>query len=244
MNTVLRLDNTIFKNFEISSLRIFGSLCRDEWNEDSDIDVLCVGNLGTDQAQFINRTIQEIISPKASLSFYREERVSLMFEYGHLFGWHLYNESYSLLENDHDFIARLGKPNSYVDSEKDIRHFVGILNEVKRALQSRAPSLTFEAGILYLCLRNIALSASWTTNCQPDFSKLSPYKLNTPAKNKLFISQDLYLRLMSSRHSSTRGGPGYTGGIEELRKATDMAISWTESILNILKEADDVIRKT
>lgn len=221
----------------ISSLRVFGSFCRTDWNENSDIDILCVSNLTREENEILEKTLKGLIGAAVSVSFYKEERVKLMFSNGHLFAWHLYQESIPLIEES-DFITTLKIPNCYTESENDIRHFIQILTDVSTTLYQSSASIIFEAGIIYLCLRNIALSASWHLNTNPDFSKFSPFNLNIPSNMKINLPFELYKELMLCRHASTRGVHALLENKEDLISASQEGIRWATSLLELISKGN------
>src|SRR3546814_18239346 len=60
----------------------------------------------------------------------------------------------------------------------------------------------YEFGLLYVCVRNIAMSASWHLCPQPDFTRYAPLHLGA---HRLAVSKHINNIAMSCRMASQRG---------------------------------------
>lgn len=190
---------------KIVSLRYFGSVCREDYNLNSDIDVLCVSNLNEIEKKKFNERLKLLVGEKASVSYYKPERIVLMYNEGHLFAWHLYAESKKFSLNNTDFIDGLGIPAKYSGYIEDINSFIEIIKSTRVALEHEDNSAVYEAGLLYLCARNISMCNSYLFSERADFGKYSPYnkELNQYIQFPLTLSD--YESLMRARHTVTRG---------------------------------------
>lgn len=190
---------------KVVSLRYFGSVCREDYNLNSDIDVLCVSNLNEIEKNKINERLKLSVGEKVSVSYYKPKRIELMYNEGHLFAWHLYAESKKFTSNNTDFIDRLGAPAKYGGCIEDINSFIEIIKSTCVALEHKDNSAVYEAGLLYLCARNISMCNSYLFSERADFGKYSPYnkELNQYIQFPLALSD--YEYLMRARHTVTRG---------------------------------------
>lgn len=222
---------------KVDSLRIFGSAMRNDWAAGSDIDILCVSDLKSDDLRVVKQMLQKEIGELASISFYTPERIKMMFENGHLFAWHLYLESKSILQYDSDYIDSLGKPADYKDVIEDIGSLLTILHEVQ-STNIRSSSFIFQCGLVYLCLRNIALCASWRSENGLNFSKNSPFSLSFGASVEAPMDYNIYSTLIAARHASTRGEKVASIDRGFLEMVTEKAIRWSENILAIMRECN------
>ncbi|MFT3880400.1 MAG: nucleotidyltransferase domain-containing protein [Gemmatales bacterium] len=170
---------------------IFGSLLRGEVTSTSDVDVLAIpilDNLALD------------LPP--SWSIYSTDHIKKLYGAGKLFAWHLFYESKCVFtSNPTPYLVSLGKPAPYIDSLVDIQELGGLLSESIGALRSGTVSSVYELGLVYTCLRDISISASWHFFERPNFSQFVPYLMPISFP----ISRSDYNYLMMARHSSTRG---------------------------------------
>lgn len=192
----------------VLDLRYFGSIVRNDSDNASDADILCVVNSKEDaELDNLHKLFdKEIIKGrKVDLSVYGKERISEMYDDGHLFAWHIYRESIPA-HSSFSFISALGKPNEYVRSIEDIKQLLEILRDTRNSLNDENCSIVYEAGLLYVVGRNIGISASWHSENGLDFSRNAPYTLMIQDKNRaLPLGKRLYGMLCAARHASVRG---------------------------------------
>src|SRR3546814_3815320 len=93
-----------------------------------------------------------------------------MFAEGHLFAWHLFHQSKSLW-GEESIADLFGRPQPYRDAKADILSFHSVLDSIPAAMHRCAGNSVYEFGLLYVCVRNIAMSASWHLCPQPDFTR-------------------------------------------------------------------------
>src|SRR5262245_23748624 len=96
-------------------LYAFGSLCRGELDEFSDVDLLaCVET---------NEQAQQMDSGRFSV--YTRARLVDLWREGNPFAWHLHLESKLLYASDgRDFLQQLGAPHAYTNADEDCAKFM------------------------------------------------------------------------------------------------------------------------
>jgi hypothetical protein len=60
---------------------------------------------------------------------------------------------------------------------EDVESFENILAEIPKQLAVSSENSIYELGLIYVCLRNICMSASAVLCGKPDFSRYSPFSL-------------------------------------------------------------------
>jgi hypothetical protein len=159
---------------------IFGSVGRGQQDAMSDLDILAVVHNGKGKVAdkvVIDTVPDELKSQKISIAWYGGERLSRMFGNGELFAWHLYLESIPLFDPD-NFLKKLGVPSEYREFSHDIQSFKKVMTGIPAQIALNESNSIYEAGLFYVCLRNIAMAASWVLHESPDFSRYSPFHLS------------------------------------------------------------------
>ncbi len=170
-------------------LYAFGSICRGEIDQSSDIDLLaCLSepNPGIDSNRF---------------SIYSHKRIRELWAEGNPFAWHLHLESKLLYSSTgEDFINSLGMPAGYSKSVEDCEKFRSLFSESLNSLTTATNSPTFDISCMFLATRNFATCYSLGIG-KPVFSRYSPLLID----ERLSIPKtefDVYVR---ARILSTRG---------------------------------------
>lgn len=223
------------------SLRVFGSIVRGDADSGSDLDVIAV--LHTKEADTdlhdLRVNIQSFFDRKASISFYGQKRLSEMYAAGHLFAWHLFLESRSVVSSlEPDEIARLGRPADYNAAREDVRSLIEILTTIPASLSKSAKNATYEAGVMFVCLRNIALSASWFSDRGLDFTRYSALNLESHTGVRFPISKAEFDLLIQSRLCSQRGLPGPGADAQTVLLLHREAIGWAENIYEFIRRVE------
>ncbi|CAM2166157.1 Polymerase nucleotidyl transferase domain-containing protein [Burkholderia latens] len=188
----------------IVDVRLFGSMARGDPDNESDLDILVVTDAGKPDTRKLHEWISHRYNANADLSIYSLERLKSMFADGHLFAWHLYQESHHLeYEDAVDSMTILGKPCPYTSAYRDVAELLGLLETIRDESMSSS-SLTFEAGLIYVCTRNIALSASWYMSDGIKFGRNSPFEIER-GELAFPLSRTDFEVLAACRHASTRG---------------------------------------
>lgn len=192
----------------VIDLRYFGSIVRADADAVSDVDVLCVveDKSVADLSGVHLYLDKELVGDRElDISVYGKDRISEMFQEGHLFAWHIYKESQPINVFD-GFISALGEPSCYGGAVQDIASLMKVLREAQLAIVTSDSTLVYEVGLLYVVARNIGISASWYSDNGLDFSRFAPYSLVLNGKNlRLDLPQQVYGMLCACRHASVRG---------------------------------------
>jgi len=238
----MTIKQTIVPPEGVVSLRVFGSVARADVDSLSDLDVLAVLDcpLTIVLSDNVARQATELFAMKPSLSFYSRNRMEEMFDSGHLFAWHIFRESFAITAREHpDFIEQLGRPTNYVGAQDDIVSLIDILQSIPTALRVCEGNASYEGGLIFVCLRNIALSASWYTHSGLCFSRTSPYVLEEAAGIPFPMVRADYDALMKARLCGQRGG-----SYEDLTSARvlfllQQGLEWAEQVLRFVREVRD-----
>ncbi len=181
----------------------FGSICRGELDEGSDIDLLaCV-------------TGEKPPIDASKFSIYTHDRLVDLWQEGNPFAWHLYLESRLLYSSDgEDFIAvSLGTPSPYRQASSDCNKFKRLFLESVAALSEGPNSTIFHLSCIFLATRNFATCYSLAAG-KPMFSRRSPLLVD----QTLQINRDTFNILSRARILSTRGH-GRTLSHQEIKEA-------------------------
>jgi hypothetical protein len=172
-------------------LYAFGSLCRGEFDQLSDVDLLaCVESQATarkmDSRQF---------------SIYTYDRLRALWSEGNPFAWHLHLESKLVYSSDgSDFLKALGPPQRYRTMGADCAKFSRLFDESYRALLGGEESKVFHLSCMFLATRNFATCYSFSSG-RPNFSRFSPLQVVPPVP----VEDDLFSLFVRARVLSTRG---------------------------------------
>ena len=172
-------------------LYAFGSLCRGEIDDLSDVDLLaCVET--QDQARTID---------SGRFSVYTRDRICALWREGNPFAWHLHLEAKLLFASDgEDFLWELGVPYEYEKADEDCAKFMRLFKESLQSLNSTSDSQIFHLSCIFLATRNFATCYSFTRG-RPIFSRRSPLLIESPVS----LSTDVFNILVRARVLSTRG---------------------------------------
>ncbi|OQR31015.1 hypothetical protein BWR59_16015 [Pseudomonas sp. Bc-h] len=167
----------------------FGSVCRGEIDQGSDVDMLaCV----SDDACPIDGQ---------QYSIYTYDKLRELWLSGNPFVWHLHLESKLVFSSDgRDFLAELGAPQKYINIESDLEKFTELFNSSSIALSNSLDNAIFNISCVFLAVRNAAMCYSLHVG-QPEFSRRSALNI-TPA---LEIPHEIYSTLIRARLLSSRG---------------------------------------
>lgn len=198
----------------------FGSICRGEFDEMSDIDLLAITT--EDDKRFSTE----------KFSVYTHERISELWREGNPFAWHLHLESSLIHSSDKvDFLKSLLNPEKYENGYNDCQKFKALFEDNFKALLDNTNSSTFKISCIFLGVRNFATCYSLAKG-KPIFSRKSP----TLIKNHLNISTNVFDILIRARILSTRGtGKPLTKSEIDLVKVECQKIhQWMEKLIKEL----------
>lgn len=187
------------------SLYLYGSQGRGDGTSSSDVDVLVLvgATANFDAKNFRLPSDAQVGQGHLDLTFYSDERIREMNSAGHLFAWHLFLEA-NHLGIGPDVLSELGEPRRYSSFEDDCLPLLNILRSVPDEIEKCPGNLTYEAGLVHVAARNIAMSASYFTNDGVTFSAFAPY-LRRWSCGGFPIPRNRYEMLRKARHASTRG---------------------------------------
>lgn len=204
---------------------IFGSYVRGDYDASSDLDVLAIGSPPDNRS--VVPLLGHLPTDKLAVSWYGPSRLRRMFADGDLFAWHLHLESMSLIENGFR-LADLGRPSPYSQAIADIKSFRGILSDIPEQLDLCPANAAYELGVMYVCIRNIAMSASWYLHDGPDFSRHSPFNLEGVARS---IDRPSYELAIRCRMAGQRGASlSIAPTADQARLFCEHAILWAVSV--------------
>jgi predicted nucleotidyltransferase len=213
----------------IEAIRLFGSYAREENTDLSDYDVLVVLNKSQIVDEKLSKKVLSLFDREVSISWYNKKRIEVMFKMGHLFAWHLFLESKPLFQ-EYDFISNLGKPESYRYSYEDVWSLIEILKPIKKSVAKNSNNLIYEAGLTYVCARNIALCSS------PKLQNRYTFSVKAPLESGLKVSEYDFNILCQCRYASTRGITPPKFSTDTFFKLYDTILSWSFEKLENVKQ--------
>ncbi len=197
----------------------FGSICRGDLLEGSDIDLLALVD-GYDSR----------FDPDM-FSVYSYSRISDLWVEGNPFAWHLFLESRLIFASDeHDFLRSLGSPAHYSNCVKDCEKFYSVFKAARKSLLKQQATKVFELSTIFLSIRNIATCFSLGTTRNPDFSRHSALRLKS---NSVPLPQDVYSVIERARILSTRGeGKDISRSeVDLVRNKLEIVENWMERLI-------------
>lgn len=172
----------------------FGSVCRGEIDEYSDIDLLAIIEKDeTNKSSFDSQ----------KFSIYKEERLIELWNEGNPFAWHLFLESKLIYsDNKNDIFKIWGEPKKYTNISNDLEKFYSLYKDSILSLKESNSSYIFDLSMVFLAIRNFASCYSLGFLNEYLFSRKSALNLKL---NKLNISKESFSILERARVLSTRG---------------------------------------
>lgn len=201
---------------------VFGSICRGEIDEFSDVDLLAI--VGSNEKMNFQIDTQKF-------SIYKEKRMEELWKEGNPFAWHLFQESKLIHSNNNEDILRnWGKPNPYKNMVSDLKKFSSLFYDSLESINNSEYSNTFDLSMLFLSIRNFASCYSLGALNEFNFSRKSAINLKT---NKLNISNESFSILERARILSTRGSGKVITELEKsiVLKETELISDWFQLIL-------------
>lgn len=221
-------------------LYLFGSAARGDSDSSSDLDILAVYD---EQPEVVQRksvlsSVCAQFGDRVTLAEYSSKRLETMFDEGHLFAWHLYQEAKPLqipgLLSQQS--SSFSSPAPYKGGIDDARRFVGLLSSVATEVQCESCSLVHEAGLAYLALRNIAMSLSIKLQKRADFSRNSPLNISASLAICPPCSVTDFEVLVAARHASQRGLFPPTIDGSNFRDVINNSLEWAYTVLEKANE--------
>lgn len=168
----------------------FGSVCRGDVDQGSDIDLLAIVN------GFDGRFDPNIYS------VYSYQRLEEIWSEGNPFAWHLSLESKLLYsETDTDFFEILGTPANYQNGKEDCNKFYQIFLKARESFSDSVGCQVFDLSTMFLSIRNFATCFSLAFAKDPVFSRNSARQLGSLS---VPISTEIYDIFVDARLLCTR----------------------------------------
>jgi hypothetical protein len=183
---------------------LFGSVARGDDDDLSDVDVLALVQNGAGvvaEEDVVATLPPNVVERAPTVSWYGVERYLAMHRAGELFAWHVFLDA-KILHDATGLLAGLGPPARYSRALEDVDAFIQIAADVPAQLEGAACNAIYEMGVLYVCVRNVAMSASALLGDRPDFTRQAPYRLPGPV---LRLAEAEYHVSMLCRLAGQRG---------------------------------------
>lgn len=223
----------VMKGLEnISEIRLFGSFARAEQTVDSDYDILVILQKSQQITSELKTKVYSLFEREISISWYNQGRIKQMYEMGHLFAWHIFQESKPLFIFN-EFISTLGEPKPYEFFSEDVWSLIEILKPTKASVERNSRNLIYEAGLAYVCVRNIAICAS------PFFGLGYRFGVNAPLAIGIPMEDSDFELLKQCRYASIRGYSVPKISSEKFFQLYDLALKWGTNILEKKQKEND-----
>lgn len=186
---------------------LFGSVARGDDDAASDIDVLAIveSRSGRVDDELVRCHLPiSLRSAHPEISWYGSDRFKEMSADGQLFCWHICLDG-RVLYDPVGYVRGLGEPAPYKNMLADIDAFMSIADGVEPQIQASHFNAVYELGVLYVCVRNVAMSGSWVLLDRPDFTRNSPFNVS-PSLADFGVDLETYRVSMECRQASQRGG--------------------------------------
>ncbi|MGA8864276.1 MAG: nucleotidyltransferase domain-containing protein [Gallionella sp.] len=219
----------------LTGLYLFGSNARGDSDASSDLDILAVYD-EQPEVSFRKRIMNSVrakFGDRVTLAEYSTERLAGIFDSGHLFAWHLYQEAKPVQISGliSQQVSLFRPPAPYDAGIKDAMRFIDLLSSVANEVQDKSCSLVHEAGLAYLALRNIAMSLSIKLQKRADFTRYSPLNISTSLAIRPPCSATDFEVLVAARHASQRGLSSPSIDRSDFRCVIDHSLEWAHAIL-------------
>lgn len=184
----------------MDGLYLFGSCARGDSSLDSDLDILSISK----NELHVIENLQSLRWKKCNdVSYYSFDKIETYYKQGHLFAWHLYLESKHI--DGMDILKELGCPGHYSLFKKDIQSLIDLFESIKGPIYKKQSnnSKVYEAGLLFIVIRNISHSLSWYELEKPSFCRTTPFLLS--GLELMGMRRSDYEILTRARHATIRG---------------------------------------
>ena len=217
---------------------LFGSVARGDDDRASDVDVLLLyDRVPSDVAQLSNRNrVAAALSRPCNVAEYSRTHLERLFSEGHLFAWHLHLEARGV--PGWKGCDPFPEPSPYAQGLTDAANFARLLSSSTDAFRRGTVSPVYEAGIVYVALRNIGMSLSAMTMGRPSFGRTVPFEVSAELRASPPCSADFYETLIAARHASQRGLQAPTGFTDKIVEQLDSACLWANTIIELARERE------
>jgi hypothetical protein len=210
------------------NLSLFGSVARGQQDKLSDHDIIAIvrDGRGKQSEELVLEWAAACGISEPSISWYGEKKMREFFSSGDLFAWHLFLESVPLRGFEH-INSIFGQPSPFPDAMTTMTELEAILTEVPERVEVAPQTHRFEMGVAYVCLRNIAMAASWHLCKSPDFGRYSPYSITDPS---FPCTRTDYEALAACRIAGQRGSALSSNHKVDLKDLVETVLPWVDDL--------------
>ena len=206
---------------------LFGSHARNNHDNYSDLDILII----SDHKCLASENKAILLFPqwidRVSFSYYSLRTMLELYKEGDLFSWHLYLEAKHLCGKD--ILKHIGKPHEYRKFRKDIAPLIELFLSIEENLIDRNSSVVYEAGLIFLCIRNIGHSLSWFNLSGVSFEKDSCINIEKETLRPSIDIDEIVL-LRRARGTSVRGSKYIKIGRSDIVNIWNKLKPWVLSV--------------
>lgn len=202
---VFDFPDVILKN--ANSIYVYGSVARNDADEDSDCDVFICTNYHSHQEYlFLKKAVSFWESEYGcEFSLYQMDTLQKMWENGSYFLWHIKKEGILLYQQNSEFQNLLNSLPSYRDTKKDFEEYAEILKDIEQSVAYDNTTLVYELSVLAILARNICIGCCYLLG-NMDFGRKTPIiKCNDFFGEGFPFSISEYNKLYQFRLASSRG---------------------------------------
>lgn len=218
-------------------IRAFGSRTRGDHDSLSDRDVLIVlREVGRpEDPDSLERAVAATLGERIDAAIYSERHLRTLFREGHLFAWHLWRESKALGGTCPTLIEEIGPPAPNTDAAQEIDD-LGLLLACLQP-DASAETVVYDAGILYVVLRNAATSATWFFGPDAlDFSRRSPWGLEALGGPSSPLGEGDYEQLVRARKATTAGLTPPNITVAQLSRWREATSLWLVAVADFVRK--------
>lgn len=219
---------------EVCAFRVFGSRARADADAASDHDVLVIAGEEHLKDEAVAEFLTRVSESFDDVSVYGCGRYAEMHASGHLFTWHIYEESVKALRSEApDWIDTLGRPAAYEKAVSDAEELIRTFDEAASAIEE-ASSPVYEAGVLYVVVRNIGVIATAEFG-SAEYGPVAPYRGGSLLETPFPLSRAQHDLLRLARKATSTGQPPPTITTAEVHDIAIQVMPWLRELLSILK---------
>ena len=169
------------------------------------------------------------------VAVYGASRLRELYADGELFAWHLHAESECLhTVRDRPLLLELGTPRPYDHAARDLRSLRAVLLEID---QSCPATEVYDAGLLFVVVRNVGVVVTAVCERVPDFSHRSWIRASQLLGVDLPLTRAEYDGFRSCRRAAS-GPPPVAGSSGSLQNATSRVKDWLREVTRRMSETD------
>lgn len=220
----------------IDQVWLFGSFARKNTVDESDLDVLVVGE--EECVEQIEPWVRERVSFDGliDIAHYTKKRIISLAGQGSLFIWHLKDEGIPLYEDSAWLKEVFSRMPGYGNHQDDLAVLGQLVEDVAWSVVESSNSLVFDAGVLSTAIRNTAIILTNYIG-RTDYSPQSPHTLGLLEPSlKLTIARSHYEKLVECRRATERGilADNIKSDVRMLRSCISQVKRWQTKCMEYL----------